>query len=430
MQSDRPNPPASAANGDAAQPSYVRSLLSSAYVYLTTPAPPPTIPVKPATTRHKTKYEDNVTASIALPERPKIKQKACKVAASNQSAAAAALSTTGYVITSVYSLFQRKPALPPAEAAKEKPAAPKPRKPNKEDIDVKMTELVAQFNKLGEQLEALPAPKDQAQVAKIMTEQEKLLTDQINLVEFEIIEHAQRRVDLYFYLCVAVYQQYAGIEKKSTNKQHGSGTNAHGTNGCHDSLFPHIKLRFPKSTGNVLWSLVANQPSIRGTHFEDANNMTSELPKIVNDFDCYMELATPGQQSRPSKYVSKLLDDLAEVSQGRITPIDAMNRFLKIMQEFFNDFEEKHLKGGTFDFTEAMRRVWELQYMGTLRAKSDESNAVDHFYLCTLLRVRPEHVQGTIQDPSSLLRYYMPIIQKEIFSTPSSVTPRVPKAKK
>lgn len=414
--------------------SYIGSLFStaynSAYTYMTTPSAPPEIPAKPAKTRRKSKYEDNMTASIALPERPKLKQKACKLTSSNGAAAAAAQSTAGYVVSSVVSLFQKKPALPPADA-NEVVAAPKPRKPNKEDIDIKMTELVARFNALGEQLEKLPDPKDPAAVANIHQDQEHLLMEQINLVEYEIVEHAQRRVDLYFYLCAAVYQQFAGIEKKSTNKQHGSGTNAHGTNGCHDSLFPHVKFRFPKTTSNMLWSIVSTPPSIRGTHFEDANNMTSELPKPVNDFDCYMELATPGKQSGPSKFVNKLIADLQSVSQGKITPIDAMNRFLKVIaDDFFNEFEEKHLNGDTFEFPNVMRRIWELQRVGTVRARSDDSYAVDHLYLCSLLRVRPEHVQGTIQDPTQLLKYYLPIIQKEIFATPSAMAPRPAKAVK
>lgn len=432
MQSGKQAP---APADEKGQQNYLSSLFSSAYIsaytYLTTPSAPPEIPAKPAKTRRKSKYEDNLTASIALPERPKLKQKACKLTSSNHSAAAAAMTTTGYVISSVASLFQKKPALPPADAAPDVVAAPKPRKLNKDDIDVKMTNLVAQFNELCEQLEKLPDPKNPAAVAQINHEQEQLLMEQINLVEYEILEHAQRRVDLYFYLCVAVYQQNAGIEKKSTHKQHGSGTNAHGTNGCHDSLFPHVKFRFPKTTSNMLWSIVTTPPSIRGTHFEDTNNMTSELPKSVNDFDCYMELATPGKQSGPSKFVNKLINDLQLVSQGKITPIDAMNRFLKVIaDDFFDDFEEKHLNGGTFEFPNVMRRIWELQRMGTVRARSDDSHAVDHLYLCSLLRVRPEHVQGTIQDPSQLLKYYVPIIQKEIFGTPSAMGPHVPKAKK
>src|SRR4029079_8748300 len=102
---------------------------------------------------------------------------------------------------------------------------------------------------------------------------------------------------------------------------------------------PHIKMTYPDNFSNQFWTMFKKLPTIQGTHFEDSNNMTTELPKIVNDFDTYLELATPGQQSKPSKYVKTLLEDLNLASCGLITPIEGMNRFFKVMQSFFDDFK-------------------------------------------------------------------------------------------
>jgi len=380
----------------------VESLLSSVYAFMMTPRQTPVLMIKGPKSRTKTKYSDNVTAAITLPDTVKTKPKPCR----NQTAVITAnYSLTSSIFNSIYSLFSK----PLPSIKQEQPENPQSTKQSKkssgEVVDKKIIELVSEMKKAQE--------KNDNSVA------ESLLLEQINLVEYEIMEHAERRVDLYFYLLVAVYQQGALIEKKSTNKQHGSGTNARGTNACHDSLFPHVKLNFPKTTGNIAWSLLFSFPAIRGKHFEDSNNMTTELPSIVNDFDTYLELATPGRQSGPSKYLKKLLMDLNLVSQGQITPIDAMNRFFKVIKEFFNEFDEKHLKNKTFEFSDAMKRVWELQYTGTLRAQAEESDTIDMKYVCLLLRIPSHDIPKALKNPTSLLTYYCPIIQKEILNTPS-----------
>ena len=69
----------------------------------------------------------------------------------------------------------------------------------------------------------------------------------------------------------------------------------------------------------------------------------------------------------------------------------------------------------------AMRKIWELQKTGTLRAQADDSYSIDHAYLCSLLRVPPDQILKTRQDPSLLLTYYCPIIQREIFTNKSVI---------
>jgi len=428
--------------------SYVTSTISyamtSTYSYLTTPAP---FPPKPSNSRLQTQFKDNIVASIALPERPKLKAKSCK------SSVVAPLSTTS-MSSSFFSRFYKTSPVEPKKEAIISLLPIKTRKPSKNDVDVKMIALVEKIKSLGKH-------KDPVEV-------ENIYLEQIDLVKQEIMEHAQRRVDLYFYLLVAVYQQGGRVIKLSTNKQHGVGSlSLRGTNACHDSLFPHVELQYQQSKMSYFWSKIVTPWNLRGTHFEDANNMTMELPEAVNRFDTYLEVANPGSRSGPSKYINKLLKDLNQVSRGEKTPIDAMNSFLKTMLIFFSDFEkklkkpdgeEKHdsdeilnmedlseseemslsdsipeskdvsdddLGNDKFKFPHAMhrlmRKIWELQKMGTLRAQSDDSYCIDHDYLCSLLRVPPSKILETRQNPSLLLTHYCDMIQKEIFANRSVI---------
>lgn len=405
--------------------SMVSSAASFTYAYLTTPAP---FPPKPTNGRHITSFEANIVASVALPEQPKPLPKACKkfnTYATHSSFIYSALSNT-------VSFFSWALTAAPKKEAPLLAPPTKIRVPGVNDIDVRMKKLVVELNTM--------KYKDPIKV-------EEIYLQQIDLLEYEIMEHAQRRVDLYFYLLVAVYKQNANIVKVFTQKQHGAGTNESGTNACHDSLFPNVLLQYPQTKLSYLWTAFVTPWAFAGTHFEDANNMTTELPAIVNEFDTYMEAANPGQRSVPSKYVKKMLVDLNLVSRGEMTPIDAMNSFLAITKLFFSEFEAK-LDGSEMpskrkrkrddceekvenidpykfphSMHRAMRKIWELQLTGTLRAKADNEDCVDHDYLCSLLRVPPDQVLKTRQDPLLLLNYYCPIIQKEIFTTKSVIGP-------
>lgn len=406
--------------------SMISSAASSTYEYLTTPAP---FPPKPTNGRLITSFEANIAASIALPERPKPVPTTCK----KFNAPAAPPSFIYSAMSNVVSFFSW--AVTPAAPKKEAPLLALPvkiREPQDNDIDVQMKKLVVELNTMKH--------KDPKKV-------EDIYLLQINLLEYEIMEHAQRRVDLYFYLLVAVYKQNANIVKVFTQKQHGAGTKEYGTHACHASLFPNVLLQYPQTKLSYFWTAIVTPFAFAGTHFEDANNMTTELLPLANEFDAHLESANPGQKSVPSQYVKKLLIDLNLVSQGKMTPIEAMNSFLITMKLFFDDFEkkldgtempkkrrrkihdceEKEENIDPYKFPHsmhrAMRKIWELQLTGTLRAKADNEDCVDHDYLCSLLRVPPDQILNTRKDPLLLLNYYCPIIQKEIFMTKSVIGP-------
>lgn len=391
--------------------------------YLFNVALTPETPKTKTKGRVKTKYEDNVTAALSLSTEPKSEVKPCvvkKVEIEEKPSSLQLLAST------IYNLFSHHKDKPPEKKqdniidtqidtqSKKKKKTP--------SVMQAMIKLVSEFKELED-----PEGKDK-------TEAENILLKQVDLVEQEIIEHAQRRVDLYFYLLVAVYKQNAVIEKKSTNKQHGVGTNQHGSQAAHDSLFPNVKMKYPNSIGNLVWSLFTTLPSIKGTHFEDSNNMTVELPQWVNKFDTYLELRTPGRPSAPSSYVNECLTDLNLASFGKITPIEGMNRFLKNIKNFFKEFNEKYLiededkivikktvaknkKCKEIEiYPRLMKRIWELQYMGTLRAQAFDSQKVDIEYLCSLLRA--SYGEKIIKDPNKLLSNCMAVQKEILYSSP------------
>lgn len=172
--------------------------------------------------------------------------------------------------------------------------------------------------------------------------------EKLTRVEEYIREHAKRRVDLFFYLLVALYQQGFLINKDKTVRQHGVG-NGTVTEACHSSLFPNIKLTAQapvkakfQSLGNsvVNYLLHASPPLLfKDTHFADVLNMTVELPIAVNKFDLYLE----GSISHPSHYVKGCLNILNSVSQGEFDPKIGMDKFFNLMQQFFMDREEKKI---------------------------------------------------------------------------------------
>jgi len=412
---------------------------TSLYKYFTTPTPPTPLLLKGPKYRKTKQYSANITAALELSETPK---RELKTSIPNKIIHPEAPSTIFNVANSIATFFtywNPKPQVKTIQSVK--PAIKKPTKkslknsPMNDSVEAKMIALVTKFNELKD-------PLDQD-----YKEAERILLEQIDLVEYEIMEHAQRRVDLYFYMLVAVYNAHAFVEKKTTNKQHGVGSTKRGTNACHDSLFPHIKLSYPKPKPFTLWSFEITPPTIRatpptilGTHFEDSNNMTTELPKIVNVFDTYLELASPGHQSAPSRYLKSLLKDLNEVSQGTITPVDGMNRFLITMKDFFSDFEKSlndKKNDKKFDYPNVMKKIWKLQYSGTLLSQKFESKTIDMAtiiqqaskskktevdmqYVCSLLFVSPKQYTYYSINPSALLQHYAEI-QKEIYDTPSTV---------
>lgn len=313
----------------------------------------------------KTKdFNANVTAAIALPEVP-------------PKPAASPLSWLSSAAAAASSLFTSAAA----------PSSPAPA-PSGPTINNLIKNLHARCTTLFSD-EMTDAQKKQL---------DQLTLEKIELLANEVREHAARRVDLFFYCCVAVYKTNAAISDGQTIKQHGIGSREHGTQACHSTLFSNLQLNDPHAAPSWLWSSLPSLLTLEGTHLMESLNMTVELPSEVNEFDKHLE----GLYQR-SAHVNHMLHILNRVSKGEINPQQAMTEFLRIIDFFFEDFKVKYLyddndanKPKSTKETEkvrtlpqAYRRIWELQREGSFKAAIQGANIkeVDPNYIYCMLRV-------------------------------------------
>lgn len=262
-------------------------------------------------------------------------------------------------------------------------------------------------------------------------ESDKLLLEEVELVEEQIEEHAARRVDLFFYLLLAVYNKNVNVTKAKTVKQHGTGSKELGTQACHSSLFPNLHFEaLPSSSWLPAWLRAAEEPlTLAETQFEDALNMTVELPKIVNDFDGLIE-----GRAHTTIYTLNCLVILNKVSKGEMTPKAGMNEFLKNMNDFFTRFEKECLSKK--ETSMAVKKIWEREKAGTFQAANPNSLTLNDDYLYLMLRMNPDEIkqvkgrlagylpslfQDRLSDP---LAPFYANIQKEILTSPPTKSHR------
>lgn len=337
--------------------------------------------------RDRKDYKDNVTASLALPKAPK------KVIP-GQSGEEGYLS---YMYNSVSSLVFKQNTAPAAGPAAASVNA------------VKISQQIKEIEKIRQQL-----TDDKKE------ENDKLLLQEIQLLEHQIKEHAARRVDLFFYLLLAVYNTHVTIDKDSTTKQHGRGSKENGTHACHCSLFPGIKLTPPPAGWTSFFS--SAPPVLTGTYFEEALNMTVELPSIVNAFDGHLE-----GRYEPTRYVENCLDILNSASKGEIDPIQAMNRFFRAMNSFFLRYEKNHIKKGKSDTRLTDVKVWEYEKEGTFQGANAETMTINDDYLYLMLRLTPNEIRAAkwlpVVSGRVLSRNYK-LIQKELLTPINAAVPQ------
>lgn len=229
-------------------------------------------------------------------------------------------------------------------------------------------------------------------------ELDRLTLEKIELLSNEVKEHAARRVDLFFYCCIAVYKTNATISDGQTIKQHGIGSRDHGTQACHSALFSNLQLENPHAASTWLWSSLPSLLTLENTHLMESLNMTVELPSEVNEFDKHLE----GLYQR-SAHVNHMLHILNRVSKGEINPQQAMTEFLRIIDFFFEDFKTKYLYDDSNpgkpkvtketekvrSLLQSYRRIWELQREGSFKAaiQGVSIKEVDPGYIYCMLRV-------------------------------------------
>lgn len=248
------------------------------------------------------------------------------------------------------------------------------------------------------------------------------------------LEHAARRVDLFFYTLIAYHNSKMVPESGWTKLQHGRGRSGYDkssiTQACHSSLTPDlidntITKKIPLKS-DFDDNLTIKTSIISGTHFMDSLNSTIELPKFVNELDTEIENVYSCRQ--------KSLEIIADVANGLINPIEGLNVFLSMMQDTFRQmWLDRRFYKPIFSSPPYLKedesiilkgQILSLVKKGTFINKWGETTAsLNDKYISMLLRLTPaenEACQSSNKLKEHIYQKKMFEIQNEIIKTPSS----------
>lgn len=242
----------------------------------------------------------------------------------------------------------------------------------------------------------------------------------LSLSKNNIIEHANRRVDLYFYTLVAYYKTLVYPTSGHTNLQHGRGRTVDGdinlTQACHSSFTPSL-------VDNTIYqnkgSRIKHKSLLSGTHLMNNLNATVELPPFVNELDDVLESACR----------QKSIELLNDVSLGTINPIEGLGIFLKMMKDVLDDLKPRSLshlnRHSQFSHKRINPKLIDLVLSGTLDTTySIENGTVSDDYIQLLLRLTPDEKMLCALGKDNKEKIYLNKImdiQNEILETRSSL---------
>jgi hypothetical protein len=194
-------------------------------------------------------------------------------------------------------------------------------------------------------------------------------TVESTILQERIVDHAYTRIQLFYYLCLAYWDEGVNVTRSATCMQHGIGP-YNGAQAAHSSILPATEDDFWASVEGRLkkegWTdamerqllalglndagcagLKADVQKRRGkgriqfakyfdgidghslvsrdTAFFQAMNSTIVLPAFVNYYDCRIERVMR----------DRAVDLLNDCSYGRMTPYEATARFVDEIQDFF-----------------------------------------------------------------------------------------------
>jgi len=230
-----------------------------------------------------------------------------------------------------------------------------------------------------------------------------------------IVEHAERRVDLFFYTLVACYGSGVTYTLGRTTLQHGKGRSAasNNTQGCHSSFTPFLAKGV--SGSSQLFSY--NSTLLSDTHFMDNLNSTVELPSYVNQLDHVLENNFYCRK--------KCLEIINLVSHKKIDPIEGLTRFLAMMHAILTNENCRLTFEEYYGHEDISSDLVELVKRGTLLGKfSEENRAVETNCIELLLNLTDAEKNECKRHPVSVTEIYMEKIkeiQREILTTKRSV---------
>lgn len=272
------------------------------------------------------------------------------------------------------------------------------------------------FDYESNQTVALALPFSDRRLSSTHDDQETLLA----MSEKYIIEHANRRVDLFFYTLIAYYHTNVIPIEGHTTLQYGIGRtlrdNINVTQACHSSLIPSLidETIYRNGHGRVKYKSL-----LSGTHFMESLNSTMELPPFVNAFDDLLE----------SICRAHCMEIIQDVSVGKINPIQGLTLFLEMMNTLLDDFKQQATaKDYRFLAHPSLHghpyvnpKLIDLVAKGTLNTTFSESRSVNPEYVQLLLRMTPAEKLFCQRNPKNEKIYFkkMMDIREEILVTES-----------
>jgi hypothetical protein len=244
----------------------------------------------------------------------------------------------------------------------------------------------------------------------------------ITVCKDHIVEHANRRVDLFFYTLIAYYGTNLFPALGQTYLQHGRGR--HGTHNlliteaCHSSFLPSL-------VDETIYHNKANGKKYRcqlsDTHFLDSLSTTVELPRVVNQLDAILE-----EYLQCRKHCLAILRC---VTLGAMNPIQGLTLFLTIMEHLLNNTNQASKKTkysnkepNTYSFwgyNNIPHKLIDYVAEGTLdRTFSKQNQSVSKPYIHSLLGLFPPKtdVYGSKEITEQDCLDKIQIIQKELLT--------------
>lgn len=243
--------------------------------------------------------------------------------------------------------------------------------------------------------------------------------ERFNMVDFQvdansdnIVEHASRRVDLFYYQLISFFHlkirfsaNSVVITKDKTTLQHGKGSLRLLTHACHSAILPSVAIMLYKCNGVEID--ITDQ--YRSTFFYQSLNSTVELPAIVNTVDAWLEGG-----AQPSFLMKAGLRILNLIANDMIDPDDGMYLFYYAFEKQFgvalakNKSDEKRTS-----LISARSQIIDLERKGTFAGANSDLTMRDD-YKQSLLRLA--HLNpGILREDEFIRRYHE--IADEIWNT-------------
>lgn len=231
-----------------------------------------------------------------------------------------------------------------------------------------------------------------------------------------ILEHAKRRVDLFFYTLIAYHNSKEIPSESHTHMQHGRGRNTIDektlTQACHSSITPGL-VDLDSKTQQTKESILEH------THFMDSLNATVELPAYFNELDEKIE-----QHYECRK---KSIDILRKVSIGELNPIQGLINFLELMKGILKQIKNEFHKCNLIKHMELVDLISD----GTIAYALDEkTKSIKNEYIHLLLRLTETEKKLCETPPAMKEKIYndkMDALKIEILQSKSTYQPPKPK---